>query len=209
MRISVTKATACALLLFFPLTMFALPAQGTVQAQGTVTVNGALVTNSTTVFAGDKIQTGANSTATISSQGTVVQLEPNTSAIFSDKALDLGCGSALVTTTSGTEVRVSGITITPAGQGTAKFRVSQSDGTLKVTAEQGSVVVDDGTKHMLAAGQSLTRERPGGTCGPLAGMVPQGSSKIYIPAIAAAVVSGIVAYCAVNGFCSQASPSGP
>jgi hypothetical protein len=208
MRISVSKATACALLLFFPVTMLALPPQGTVQAQGTVTVNGALVPNATTVFAGDKIQTAANSTATISGQGTVIQLDPNTSAIFSDKALDLGCGGATVTTTMGQVVRVSGITITPAGQGTTKFRVSQSDGTLKITAEQGSIVVDDGTKHMLSAGQSLTRERAAGMCGPLT-TIPQASSKMYIPAIAAAVLSGVVAYCAVNGFCSQASPSGP
>ncbi len=208
MRVSFSKVTACALLIFFPATMFALPAQGTVQAQGPVTVNGAPVQNSTTLFSGDKIETGANGTATVSAPGTVVQLDPNTSAIFSDKALDLGCGGAEVTSTTGQVVRVSGISITPAGQGTTKFRVSQFDGTLKVTAEQGSVVVDDGTKHMLNAGQSLTRERAGGMCGPLA-TVPQGSSKMYIPAIAAAVVSGVVAYCAVNGFCSQASPSGP
>jgi ferric-dicitrate binding protein FerR (iron transport regulator) len=188
--------------------MVALPAQGTVQAQGAVTVNGARVPGSTTVFAGDKIETASNSTATISAQGTMVQLDPNTSAIFSDKALDLGCGSALVTTSMGAVVRVAGISITPAGQGTTKFRVSQTNGTLKITVEQGSAVVDDGAKHMLSAGQSLTRQRPGGMCGPVA-TVPQGSTKIYIPAIAVAAVSGIVAYCAVNGFCSQASPSGP
>lgn len=208
MRTSVSKATACALLVFFPVTLLALPPQGTVQAQGTVTVNGAVVPNSTTIFAGDKIQTSANSTATISAQGTVIQLDPNTSAIFSDKALDLGCGGATVTTTMGQVVRVSGITITPASQGTTKFRVSQSNGTLKITAEQGSIVVDDGAKHMLSAGQSLTRERAAGMCGPLT-TIPQASSKMYIPAIAAAVLSGVVAYCAVNGFCSQASPSGP
>ncbi|HYX67774.1 MAG TPA: hypothetical protein VE825_01470 [Terriglobales bacterium] len=206
---TVTKLTACLLLLFSPVTLLATPAQGTVQAQGTVRVNGANVPSTTTIFAGDKVETLAGSTATISAQGTMIQLDPNSSAIFSDKALDLGCGSALVTTTMGTVVRVAGITITPASQGATKFRVSQNAGTLKISVEEGSAVVDDGTKHALSAGQSLTRQRPGGMCGPLTAMAPQASSKIYIPAAIVAGVSAVVAYCAVNGFCSQSSPAGP
>ncbi len=209
MPTTLSKATAYFVLLFCPLTLLAAPAQGTVQAQGTVRVNGSNVPSSTTVFSGDKVETLANSTATISAQGTMIQLDPNSSAIFSDKALDLGCGSALVTTSSGAVVRVAGITVTPSGQGPAKFRVSQGGGTLKISVEQGSAVVDDGTKHALSAGQSLTRQRPGGVCGPLTTTAPQASSKIYIPAAAVAAVSALVAYCAVNGFCSQTSPAGP
>ncbi len=201
------KATALLLLVCFPTMVLARPAQASVQAQGTVTVNGSAISNSTTIFAGDKIQTAAASTATISAQGTMVQMSPNSSAIFNDNKLDLGCGSALVTTSTGEVVRVSGITITPAGQGATRFRVSQGDGTLKVTVEQGSAVVDDGSKHMLAAGQSFTHQG-GGACGPLA-TAPQGSTRIYIPAAAVAVASGVLAYCTVNGFCSQSSPAGP
>lgn len=188
--------------------LLASPAQGTVHAQGTVRVNGSNVPSSTTIFAGDKVETLANSSATISAQGTMIQLDPNTSAIFSDKALDLGCGSALVTTSMGAVVRVAGITITPASQGVTKFRVSQGNGTLKISVEQGSAVVDDGTKHVVNAGQSLTRARPGGVCGPVT-TIPQASSKIYIPAAAVAAVSGVVAYCSVNWFCSQTSPAAP
>lgn len=209
-----TKLTACVLLLLCPITLLAAPAQGTVQAQGTVRVNGSNVPSSTTIFAGDKVETLAGSTTTISAQGTMIQLEPNSSAIFSDKALDLGCGSALVTTSTGAVVRVAGITVTPSGQGATKFRVSQSGGTLKITVEQGSAVVDDGTKHALSAGQSLTRQRPGGMCGPLSTTTPQASSKIYIPAAGVAIGSALLAYCLVNGFCNgaeggQASPAGP
>lgn len=209
MPTTLTKIIACALLLLTPTILLATPAQGTVQAQGTVRVNGSNVPSSTTVFAGDKVETLTSSTATISAQGTVIQLEPNSSAIFSDRALDLGCGSALVTTSLGEVVRVSGITITPAGQGATKFRVSQATGSLKVTVEQGSAVVDDGTKHMLSAGQSLSRARAGGVCGPLTTTTPQAASKIYIPMAAVAAVSGVIAYCATNGFCSQASPAIP
>jgi hypothetical protein len=206
---TLSKVTACVLILLSPSALLALPAQGTVQAQGTVKVNGSNVPSTTTIFAGDKVETLASSTATISAQGTMIQLDPNSSAIFSDKALDLGCGSALVTTSMGAVVRVSGITVTPASQGVTKFRVSQGAGTLKIAVEQGSVIVDDGTKHTVSAGQSLTRQRPGGVCGPITSTVPQASSKIYIPAAAVAVGSAIVAYCAVNGFCSESSPAIP
>ena len=202
-----SKTAALLLLVCFPATMMARPAQATVQTQGSVTVNGSVVPSSTTIFAGDKIQTAAGSTATISTQGTMVQMNPNSTAIFNDNKLDLGCGSALVTTTTGAVVRVSGITITPASQGATKIRVSQGDGSLKVTIEQGSAVVDDGAKHMLTAGQSFSRQG-GGACGPLAA-VPQGTTRIYIPAAAVAVASGVLAYCTVNGFCSQSSPAGP
>ncbi len=209
MQTTLSKLVASALLLLIPVTLLAAPPQGTVQAQGTVRVNGSNVPASTTIFPGDKVETLANSTATISSQGTMIQLDPNSSAIFSDKALDMGCGSAVVSTSTGAVVRVAGISITPSGQGTARFRVAQGGGTLKITVEEGSAVVDDGTKHTLSAGQSLSRQRPGGVCGPVTTTAPQASSKIYIPAIAVAAVSGIVASCAVNGFCSEASPSGP
>lgn len=209
MPTTVSKFSAIALLLMCPMTLLAAPPQATMQAQGTVRVNGSAVPASTTLFAGDKIETSGASTATITAQGTMIHLDPNSSAIFSDRALDLGCGSVQVTSSMGEVVRVSGITVTPAGQGMTKFRVSQGTGTLKISVEQGSAVVDDGAKHMLGAGQSLTRQRPGGSCGPLITSTPQASSKIYIPATAVAVASGVIAYCATNGFCSESSPSAP
>jgi hypothetical protein len=202
------KITAWVLLGLFPGALWARPPQATVQAQGTVTINGTRVENTTTIFAGDKVQTADSSLATIATQGTMVQLSPNSSAIFSDKSLDLGCGSALVTTSMGEVVRVAGVTITPAGQGETKFQVSQGPGALKISAQEGSVVVDDGSKHMLASGQSLSLQRGGGACGPLA-HAPQASSKLYIPVLAGAAASGVIAYCAVNWFCNETSPSGP
>ncbi len=203
------QATAWILVVLFPAAMCAQPAQGTLQAQGLVSVNGSRVSTSTSVFTGDKVETGGDSSAIISSQGTLVHLGPNTTAIFSERMVDLGCGSALVTTSMGEVVRVSGVTVTPGSQGTSKFQVSQGAGALKVTAEQGSVVVDDGAKHMLASGQSYDRKRAGGSCTAPLAAVPQGSTKIYIPAAAVAVGSAIFAWCSVNWFCSETSPSAP
>lgn len=204
------KATSWILLVFFPLAMNAMPAQGTVQAQGTVTVNGNPVSNTTTVFSGDKIQTGAGSLATVSSQGIMVQLQPNTTAIFNDRALDLGCGSATVSTSVGTMVRVAGITATPAAQNATRIEASQMNGAVKITARDNWAMVNDGRiRQTLAPGQSATFSRPAATCDVVVHGVSQASTRVYLPATAIMVGLGVVTYCAANGWCSESSPSAP
>ncbi len=204
MRNFLSQAMCGILLALVPTAVYAGTAEGTVQAQGIVTVNGTRVPGSTAVFDGDKIQTAANSTATITAHGTMVQLSPNTSATVSDRTLNLGCGSTSVTTSTGEAVHVAGMSITPSSQGTAKFQVTQSTGNIKVTAQEGSIVVDDGAKHVLSPGQSFVKQSSL-ACGGGA-LVDQSPARVLIPV---AIGSGIVAYCGVNHFCSQASPSAP
>jgi len=204
------KSTAWFLLLFFPTVMSASPAQGTVLVQGTVKVNGNPVPDTTVIFAGDQIQTAAASIATISSQGVMVQLEPNTTAIFTSRALDLGCGEAVVTSSVGTMVRVAGITVTPAAQNITRVRVSQMNGTVKVTALENWSVVNNGSiRQTLAPKQSVTFDRPGATCEIVVHTVAQGSTTIYLPAAAAAAGLTVLSYCTPNSFCREASPSAP
>jgi len=204
------KTIAWCLLLIFPGVMNASPAQGTVLAQGTVTVNGTAVPSTTTVFAGDRIQTAAASFATISSQGVMVQLDPNTTAIFTSRTLDLGCGEAVVTTSVGTMVRVAGITVTPAAQNVTKIQVSQMNGTVKITALENWAVVDNGTiRQTIAPRQSVSMNRPGATCEIVVHSVAQGSTKTYLPAAAAVVGMSILTFCAPSSYCTAASPSEP
>jgi len=211
MRRSIARATAAFLLWLLPVSLAAAPAVGTIQAQGPVTVNGAPVSNTTSVFSGDKIQTGASGMATVSAHGSMVQLGPESTAIFTDRVLDLGCGSAVLTTSIGTMVHVAGITVTPAADATTKIEVSQNNGTIKITARQNWAVVNDGQlRQTLAPRQSATFERPGATCNVTPWQpIAQGNVRIYLPAAAATAGMGVVAYCAANGFCSQSSPAGP
>lgn len=204
------KTTCWLLIVFFPVAMNAMPAQGTIQAQGTVTVNGRPVSNTTAVFAGDHIQTAAGSVATLSSQGMMVQMEPNTTAIFNGRSLDLGCGTATIATSVGTMVRVAGITTTPGAQNTTRIQVSQMNGAVKVTARDNWAMVNDGRiRQTLAPGQSATFQRPGATCEIATHAVSQAATKVYLPATAVMVGLGVVTYCASNGFCSQVSPAAP
>ena len=210
MRPLLLRTVCWLLVILFPLSMTAIPAQGTVQAQGTVTVNGKGVSNTAALFPGDRIQTSADSIATLSSQGVMVQMQPNTTAIFNERTLDLGCGSATVVTSIGTMVRVAGITVTPAAQNTTKIEVSQMNGAIKITARDNWAVVNDGRlRQTLAPGQSATFSRPEATCDVFVHPVSQASTRVYLPATALVVGLGIVTYCASNGFCSEASPAGP
>ena len=204
------KTTCWFLLVFFPVAMNAMPAQGTVQAQGTVTVNGKAVSNTAAIFGGDHIQTAADGIATLSSQGMMVQIQPNTTAIFTGRSLDLGCGEAMVTTSVGTMVRVSNIVTTPGAQNTTKITVSQMNGTVKITARDNWAMVNDGRiRQTLAPGQSATFSRPGATCEIAVHAISQASTKVYLPAAGVVVGLGVVTYCATNGFCSQVSPAAP
>ncbi len=210
MRNPVLSKTICWLLLVcFPVAMNAMPPQATVQAQGSVTVNGKAVSATSTLFQGDKIQTAADGAATLSSQGVMVQMEPNTTAVFSERAFDLGCGSATVVTSAGTMVRVAGITVTQASPNTTKIQVSQVNGAIKVTARDNWAAVNDGhLRQTLAPGQTVTFSRPGATCEITAHAVAP-TRNYYLPA---ALVTGgafVLTYCAINGWCSEASPAGP
>lgn len=207
------RTTAWFLLLFFPAMMNAAPAQGMVQAQGTVTVNGTAVPSTTTVFEGDLIHTASDGLATISAQGVMVQLEPNTTAIFTVHSLNLGCGEAVVTSSVGTVVRVAGITVSPAAQNTTRIRVSQLNGKVKITELENWSVVNNGTiRQTLAPTQSVSYDRPGATCEIDVQTLPQaslGTKKALIPWVAGATGMAVLAFCAPNSYCTEASPSAP
>lgn len=203
------RLTAWILLVLFPASLTAQTAQATLQAKGPVTVNGNQVPGSTTVFAGDRIETMAGGTASLSAQGLSVVVPPQSSVIFGDRALDVGCGGAVVSTSIGQMTRVAGLTITPVSKAMTTFEVSNAGGTLRVTAREGSIRVEDGGEtRELAQGQDMSRPSPSGACGPVT-TTTQGTGRFFIPATIVAAVSALIAYCAVNGFCSEESPSAP
>src|SRR5512140_590088 len=112
MKENLFRVTACLLLVSFPVSGSAVPAQGTVQSQGTVMVNGSRIGDATSLFPGDRIQTGTDGIASITSEGVMVQMDPNTSAIFSKSMVSLGCGGVLVTTATGTFVQIGKVAVT-------------------------------------------------------------------------------------------------
>ena len=95
-------------------------------------------------FDGERLATGANSKATVTSRGTVVSLSSNTSVKLGVKALQLVAGSVVISSDAGSSTKVENLTIsTPPGVH-AKFLATRENDELKLLALEGKVELSDG-----------------------------------------------------------------
>lgn len=206
---AVAAFLSCVLLVVLPASLLAAPFGGNLRSTGNVTVDGKPVPQSTTVFAGDHIQTGPDATATLTTDGSTILIAGGSSLMLGDNVLDLSCGSAMVTTAKGMVVRVNGITVTPSTP-TAKFEVAQGGHALSIAAHDGSINIQDGHgTTTLKQGQTVTLESATGSCGPISNAPPPGRNwPANVAAVGAAAAAGALIYCATNDWC-QASPDKP
>lgn len=134
------------------------PPGALLQPTGTVTVNGSRVTAPTVLFPGDKVQTAEKSLADISAMGNMIVLGANTDVIYGNGQLEMGCGNAVVNTTSGNfKVISKTYTAQPAPGTPARFELLQGGGKLKTVVYKGSVSVTAAQKSptALSAGRSM------------------------------------------------------
>jgi hypothetical protein len=114
--------------------------------QGKVLVDGKYVNAPIGLFAGDKVQTAASATASLTAVGTTVLLSPNTVLTYGQGALELGCGHLLVTTVvNRLSSRVANLSITP-GSDVAKYEITRASGKLEIATREGSINVNDGVQ---------------------------------------------------------------
>ena len=158
MRESWVKYLAWVLVVLFPASVVMADAMSAMlNAAGNVTVNGNPIERAMAVFPGDKVQTGANSIATLTSEGSSVTVPANSSLVFSKSFVNVLCGTALVTTSRGLPVRVSKLLVQPARGAQGRFQVTQNEGQLQITAREGTLAIDNGaTTSSLQAGRMLT-----------------------------------------------------
>jgi len=157
-RESWVKFLAWVLVVSFPASIVMADATSAMLvAAGDVTVNGSLVERATTVFPGDKVQTGPNSVATVTSQGSSVTVSGNSSLVFSKSFVNVLCGTALVATNRGMSVRVSNLLVQPARGAQTRFQITQNKGQLQIIAREGTLAIDNGaTTSSLQPGRMLT-----------------------------------------------------
>jgi len=196
------------LVLSMPFAVLADVAPGILNVQGSANVNGTPVAQHGNIFPGDRLQTMAGSNANITGDSFSVTIPENSSLVYGDNKLDLGCGGATVTTMRGTEVRAVGLVIKPVGV-TAKFSVFNNSQGLTINPSQGSVTIDDGKGQpvTIQQGQSYTRQVNSG-CNPIEAKAPGSVIPIGAGALAAAG-AGIIAYCTVGSFCHGKEVSKP
>lgn len=123
-------------------------------SHGNVKLNGQAPGQSTSIFAGDRLDTSDSSVATINRNGSSVVVNPNSSVQLDQSAIHIMNGTARVSTLNGMSAEAGQLTITPQ-DGKAKFDVVQSSHGTVVTPREGALTVREGNSMIsLQPGQS-------------------------------------------------------
>jgi len=157
-RESWVRYLAWIMVVSFPISMVMADATSAILiANGSATVNGSPIERATAVFPGDKVQTGPNTVATLTSQGLAVTVTGNSTLVFSKSFVNVLCGTALVSTRRGMPARVSNLLVQPPRGEPARFEIIQNEGQLQIIARQGTLAIDNGaTTTSLQPGRMLT-----------------------------------------------------
>jgi len=127
----------------------------TVQRTGIVKVGDQSGDKVTTVFIGDSVETSSDSAAVITTEGSTVYVPANTEVTYGKNMISVGCGGAVVSTISGmvSNIMHTGITVIPQDE-YSRYEVTQTNGTIQISAREGSVIVKVGDKETTLSDQA-------------------------------------------------------
>jgi len=188
---------------------------------GVVKVNGKLVPGSLTVYAGDKLVTDTDSTATLINKFGTAVLPGDSSIVYGGNNIRMQYGRALIIAQRGTEAVLGNLTITVVN-GNARFQMRQTDTVQVLAVLAGSLQVTDGAnKVVLTQGEMITRKTgeptavaanpppPDAPAPPPPAAVHAHLPGWVIGTIAAGAAGGIVGGMAAAGAFRPASPVEP
>ncbi len=139
------KITSFLLLFLMPATTMATNAVGMIHVSGVdATIDGRPCHAVDMGFEGERLATGANSKATVTSRGTMVSVSSNTSVKLGTKALELIDGSVVVSSDTGTSTKIENLTISTLPGVHAKFLAKRVNDELQLLALEGKVDLSDG-----------------------------------------------------------------
>jgi len=192
-------------------------AKAILSISGRVTVNGKAVQGSSMpIFDGDRIEVGPDSTAGITTNGSIITLDANSSLTYQRGNVNFGCGTAILSA-SGTPMTavINGIQVS-FGTQPAKVQLSDKDGVLLVKTLSGSAEIKEASgTSALAEGFSLARSGSTNcTAGPTSPTTeaktvkPHSNSTTYI-LVGAGAAGAVGAALAVAGGKGKGSNTGP
>jgi len=156
------KSLCCGLVALsaFPISLLAdEPKAAMLYARGDIWVNGASIPRSTAIFAGDLIQTKANSAANINLPGANATVLPDSLVKFAGKTIELEHGGLTLLTANQMTAEIGDVKVQPASTDWSEFWVGDVDGNVTIMARKGDLTVTDETgTSTLSAGQETTRE---------------------------------------------------
>src|SRR5580765_4370675 len=152
---------SCVLLILFPYSLFAADSSAAMlYTNGPAWVNGSHVPrNSSAIFLGDILQTRSDTVANINQPGSRVMVLADSLVKFEGTSVEIDHGGVSVSTSKGMTTTAGEVKVAPASDGWTEFNVSDVDGTVRIAAKKGDLLVSDGKETVtLAQGQETTRD---------------------------------------------------
>jgi hypothetical protein len=193
-----------------PVLLLAQEAGGMLSAVGHVTVNGNPVTNPTAVFPGDKIQTGADSSANIMAKGTTVQMGAHSSVTWESQGFLFQDGSVTLTGQAPWQIHIGAKTVSLGAEAT-QVEVTQRENVALIKLLKGSATLNEGGQT-TALKVDFTVARPSApatTSAPVTAVQRSSHAGIIVVAVGGAAAAGIGLALRGGGSKTPVSPSVP
>jgi hypothetical protein len=149
------------LLILFPVSLFATDSEtAMLYTNGIAWVNGSGVPRATSaIFSGDLLQTRSDTVANINSAGSSITVHRDSLIQFEGSSLKIEHGGLTVSTSKGIAATAGEVKVVPASDAWTEFNVTDVDGTVRIAARKGDLLISDGKDTAtLAQGQETTRE---------------------------------------------------
>jgi hypothetical protein len=128
---------------------------------GVAWVNGSGVPRATSaIFYGDLLQTRSDTVADINSAGSSITVHRDSLVQFEGSSLKIEHGGLTVSTSKGIAATAGDVKVAPASDSSwTEFNVTDVDGTVRIAARKGDLLISDGKEtSTLAQGQETSRE---------------------------------------------------
>ena len=130
----------------YPISSFAGDAVGLMSVTGTVLIDNQPIEARGAVFAGNVVETKAQSSAVVTGQGKVVSLGENSSVQLGTREVELRSGAVVISSMNGIVLKAEGATVSTTPGTQTKFLARKVNGAVQILALQGTVAVSDGNE---------------------------------------------------------------
>jgi hypothetical protein len=148
-------------MVLFPVASFAADTNPAIlYTNGAAWINGAHVPRpSLAIFSGDLLQTRSDSVAHINESGSSVTVLADSLVQFEGSSVRINHGGVAVSTSKQMATTAGDVKVSPASNVWTEFNVTDFDGTVRIAARQGDLLVSDGQNTVtLPQGQETTRD---------------------------------------------------
>lgn len=159
---SAFRGLVCSVLvILFPVASFAADSNpAMLYTNGAAWINGAHVPRpSLAIFSGDLLQTRSDSVAHINGSGSSVTVLADSLVQFEGSSVRINHGGVAVSTSKQMGTTAGDVKVTPASNAWTEFNVTDFDGTVRIAARKGDLLISDGQNTVtLPQGQETTRD---------------------------------------------------